>query len=387
MNFFTAGESHGKGLITLITNYPRGIKVNEELIYSYLERRQKVGGRGTRSMKEDIKFEILSGVYKGKTTGATISVYMPNKISSIQKIGPINSPRPGHIDLASALKYLERNSREFLERASARETAAKTIGGAFAKMLLNEFDIQVLGYTKTIGQIEAKNIPDNFQKLQSNVLNSLYALPDYSIAKSVENLIENIKSKGDTIGGTVEVIVKNIVPGLGSHDIWFKRLDAQLAAALFAIQAVKGLEIGEAILSSKYPGSKTFGDITYNKNHPYIFKHTQDLMGGIEGGLSNGEDIKLRIYVKPVPTMLKRKESINLMTLEKAKAHYESSDFCIVPSASVICEAMVCVVIARAFLDRFGSVDIVEIKENYKNYLKKLKQTYINSTRANTPEN
>lgn len=376
MQFFTAGESHGKGLVTLITNFPRRIKVDEKLIHSYLERRQKLGGRGGRSKKEEIKFEIISGVYKGITTGATITIFIPNKISSIEKIGPINAPRPGHIDLSSALKYLEKNSREFLERASARETVAKTVAGAFAKMILNEFNIEVLGYTKAIGEIECQNIPDDFKQLKSNVLSSFYALPGHSITKKIENLIEKVKSEGDTIGGIVEVVAKNVPPGLGNHDLWFKRLDAQLAAILFSIQAVKGLEIGEAILSSKYLGSKVFGNITYDKNSPYLFKHTHDFMGGIEGGLSNSEDIKLRIYVKPVPTMQNRKESVDLISLEKTKSHYESSDFCIVPSVSIICEASVCIVLANAFLDRFGAVDISQTKENFNNYLKKFKQVY-----------
>ncbi len=380
MQFFTAGESHGKGLTTLITDFPRGIKVDEKLIYSYLERRQKLGGRGGRSQKEEIKFEIISGVYKGATTGATICVYIPNKISSIDKIGPINAPRPGHIDLSCALKYLEKNSREFLERASARETAARTVAGAFAKMLLNEFNIEVLGYTEAIGDIWmpciANGLHDDFQRLKQTVLRSPYALPTESFTEIIAKAIENVKNEGDTLGGVVGVIAKNVPPGLGNHDLWFKRLDAQLASALFSIQAVKGLEIGEAILSSQQPGSKVYGDITYNKNNPYLFKHTHDFMGGIEGGLSNSEDIKLRVYIKPVPTMIRRKKSINLHTLEESKAHYESSDFCIVPSASVICEASVCIVLASAFLDRFGAVDISQTKDNFYNYLKKLNQIY-----------
>lgn len=376
MEFFTAGESHGSGLVTLITNYPRGIKVEEGIIYSYLERRQKLGGRGARSKKEKVRFEIISGVYRGKTTGATISVFIPNTIVSIEKIGAINVPRPGHIDLAASLKYLERNSREFLERASARETAAKIVAGAFAKMILNEFNIEVLGYTKSIGPIEVQNVPEDFEQLKSNVLNSHYALADNSILKDVENLISEIKKSGDSIGGTVEVIARNVPPGLGDYDLWFERLDSQLASALFAIQAVKGVEIGDAIFSSKYPGSQVYGNIIYDRSHPYFLKHTTDKMGGIEGGLSNGEELRLKIYIKPVPTLLNRKDSVNLLTLEKEKAHYESSDFCIVPSASVICEAMVCFILARAFLKRFGSVDISQTKENFNLYINKFKQIY-----------
>lgn len=376
MRFFTAGESHGKGLITFITGFPRNIKVDEKLIYSYLERRQKLGGRGSRSKKEEIKFEIISGIYKGKTTGAPISVFIPNKIVSLEQIGPINAPRPGHIDLPASLKYVEANSREFLERASARETAAKTVAGTFAKMILNEFNIYVLAYTKSIGPIEIKNIPENFEELRKNVYSSHFALPDNSKLKQIEKLIEKLQSRGDTIGGTVEVVAKNVPPGLGDHNQPEERLDAQLAKNILAIQSVKGLEIGEAIKSSRLPGSRVYGNIYINRKTPYLFKHTQDWMGGIEGGLSNGEDIKLRIYIKPVPTMRERKESINLVTLKKTKAHYESSDYCIVPSASVVCEAIVSFVIASKFLERFGSTDISETKKNFLTYLKKFKKQF-----------
>ncbi len=376
MQFFTAGESHGVGLLTLITGLPRNIKVDEKLIHFFLERRQKLGGRGARSKKEEIKFKIISGVYKGKTTGAPVSVFIPNKIVSLEQISPITTPRPGHIHLSAALKYLEKNSREFLERASARETAAKTVAGVFAKMILNEFNIYVLGYTKSIGPIEIQNIPKSFDKLRENVYNSHFALPDDTKLKDIEELIKELQKKGDTVGGTVEVIAKNVPPGLGNHNLPEEGLDTQLAKNIFAIQGVKGLEIGETLKTSKQYGSQVYGNIYVDYKTPYIFKHTQDLMGGIEGGLSNGEDIKLKVFVKPVPTMVKRKVSVNFKTMKNAKAHYESSDYCIVPAVSVICEVIVSFVIASAFLERFGSIDVLETKENFSNYLKKLRKHF-----------
>ncbi|MFN7181838.1 MAG: chorismate synthase [Planctomycetota bacterium] len=376
MQFFTAGESHGKGLIVLINNFPRGVKVNERLIYALLQRRQKLGGRGARSKKEEIKFDILSGVYQGKTTGAPVSIFIPNTIVSLEEIGSITTPRPGHIDLAGALKYLQTNSREFVERASARETAAKTVAGAFAMMLLDEFNISVLGYTKSIGDIELENVPQDFNTLKQNVWNSTYALPDDSKLSQIEKFIGELKDKGDTAGGTVIVMVKNAPPGLGNHTIPEERLDAQLAKNIFAIQAVKGLEIGNASASTRYPGSKVYGNIYLDPKSPFLFKHTQDWMGGIEGGLSTGEDIILKIYIKPVPTLLHPKRSINLETLKESKAHYESSDYCIVPAISVVCEAVTAFVIASAFLERFGKIDIKEIKENYSRYLADFMKCY-----------
>lgn len=380
MRFLTAGESHGPCLTAIIEGFPAGVKISIDEINKELEKRQKIYGRGERMKIEKDEVEILSGVRGGYTLGSPITLRINNKdwenwketmnILGEINTNPITTPRPGHADLPGALKYHFNDIRNVLERASARETAIRVAVGAFAKIFLKEFNIETLSYTESIGGIEDKFEGLTWEEIKERVDNSDLRWVNLDTEKEVKRLIDMIKEAGDTLGGTFIVIVKNVPPGVGSYVHWDKRLDALLAQAIISIPSVKGVEIGDAFLISRKKGSEVLDSFIEEG----IIKRRTNHMGGIEGGVSNGEDIIIRGAVKPIPTLRKPLLSFDLKDKKIKESFYERSDICVVPSVCIIAESMVSWVIASEFLKKFSGDHIYEVKRNYEEYKKYLEE-------------
>jgi chorismate synthase len=345
LRFLTAGESHGEALLGILEGMPSGIKINVDSINKDLKRRQDGPGRGQRMYIESDKAKILSGIMKGATIGSPIAIAIENKDFSIDKLPSVKNPRPGHADMAGVLKYGFDDARCVLERASARETAARVSIGAICKILLAEFDINVSSRVIAIGGAESEKLME-------------------------EKINEAEKSK-DTLGGIFEVTVKGTPVGLGSYAHYDRRLDAKIAEAIMSIPAVKAVEIGNAIDCADKPGSKVHDEIFYSKEKG-IYRKTNNA-GGLEGGMSNGEDIIVQGYMKPISTLMNALNTIDIDTQKQAKASTERSDVCAVHAAGVVGEAMMAFVIARALLEKFGGDSVLEIKRNYKGYIAGLK--------------
>jgi chorismate synthase len=345
LRFLTAGESHGEALTGILEGMPSGLKIDTGNINKDLKRRQEGYGRGARMQIESDDVKILSGLMKGTTIGSPIAIIIENKDFSIDKLPAVKNPRPGHADMTGILKYGFEDARCVLERASARETAARVGIGAICKILLAEFNISILSRVMMIGGVKS-------EKLMK------------------EKIDETIKSK-DTLGGIFEVIVKGAPAGLGSYVHWDRRLDAAIAQAIMSIPAVKAAEIGGAIECSAKPGSEVHDEIFYSKEKG-VYRKTNNA-GGVEGGMSNGEDIVVRGYMKPISTLMSGLNTIDIDTKKQAKASTERSDVCAVSSASVVGEAVLAFVIAKAFLEKFGTDSVAEIKRNYKGYIAGLK--------------
>ncbi|HJW86178.1 MAG TPA: chorismate synthase [Candidatus Brocadiaceae bacterium] len=371
--FKTAGESHGRCLIALVEGFPSGVVIDEAVINNDLKRRQGGIGRGGRMQIEEDRVEILSGVRRKETLGGPICLMVKNSDYKIDELPPVTKPRPGHADLAGATKYHQEDARTILERASARETAARVAAGGVAKILLAHFGIEVFGYVKGVGGISSdKKITDMAAARQNRDLSPMYCI-DADIEKKITEKVQEVGANGDSIGGVIEVIASGVPVGLGNHTQWDLRLDARLAYALMSIQAIKGVELGMGCGVAERLGSEVHDEIFYEKPVKRSltggFKRYSNNAGGIEGGISNGEPIVARAYMKPIPTLKKPLRSVNLLTKEPLAATYERSDVCAVPAASVVCEAMVAFEIARAFLEKFGGDCLSEIERNYEGYL------------------
>jgi len=345
LRFLTAGESHGEALVGILEGMPFGLKIDTGDINKDLKRRQEGYGRGVRMQIERDQVKILSGLMKGETIGSPIAILIENKDFSIDKLPAVENPRPGHADITGIFKYGFKDARCVLERASARETATRVGVGAICKILLAEFNINILSRVLMIGGIKS-------EKLMK------------------EKIDEAAKSK-DTLGGIFEVMVKGAPPGLGSYVHWDRRLDAAIAQAIMSIPAVKAVEIGNAIECSAKLGSEVHDEIFYSKEKG-IYRNTNNA-GGVEGGMSNGEDIITRGYMKPISTLMSGLNTIDIDTKKQVKASTERSDVCVVSAAGVVGEAVLAFVIARAFLEKFGGDSIAEIKRNYKGYIAGLK--------------
>ncbi|MFH1361648.1 MAG: chorismate synthase [bacterium] len=343
LRYLTAGESHGKAEIAILEGCPANLPLKESDLDKDLARRQQGYGRGARMKIEKDKAEILSGVRKGKTIGSPIAIQIPNR--STQFFAKTFSRlRPGHADLAGALKYNQKDVRNILERASARETAAKVAVGAVAKRLLAEFKI----------------------KVESRVL----VIGGESRSGQWKNLIDYSRKDGDTLGGLFEVVVKGAPAGLGSHVHWDRRLDGQLAAAVMAIPAIKSVEIGLGKEVANLPGSRVHDEIFYSKADGF-YRNTNNA-GGLEGGMTNGEAVVVRAAMKPIATLKKPLQSVDLATKKVTKALVERSDVCAVEPAAVIGEAVVAIEIANAFLEKFGGDALEDIKKAYQAYLSRI---------------
>lgn len=358
----------------MVEGFPSGVFIDETVINKELKRRQGGIGRGGRMQIEEDRVEILSGVRKNITLGSPMCLMIKNRDYKIDELPDVTRPRPGHADLAGVLKYHQKDARNILERASARETAARVSVGAVAKILLSIFGIEVFGYVKGIGGINSdKCLKDVGIGEKIREKSSIYCIDQDIEAKIIEK-IQQTTEKGDSLGGIVEVIAHGLPVGLGSHTQWDLRLDARLACALMSVQAIKGVELGLGCDAANKFGSEVHDEIFYEKPKQGKsidggFKRHTNNAGGIEGGISNGERIVVRAYMKPIPTLKKSRRSVDLLTKEPIMAAYERSDVCAVPSASVVCESMIAFEIARAFLEKFGGDSIDEIKRNYEGYL------------------
>ncbi|MCJ7654313.1 MAG: chorismate synthase [Dehalococcoidia bacterium] len=376
--FLTAGESHGKGLVAVIEGMVAGLPLSEDYIAQDLERRQIGYGRSARMEIEQDEAEIISGVRHGLTIGSPISLLIWNRvwedwqeIMSIapvdKEISPITSPRPGHADLAGVTKYGTGDIRPILERASARETAARVAVGAVARRFLEEFDIAIRSHTISIGKHQPKQ-PKSIDWKQ--VEKSPVRCADAAVEKAMMAAIDEAKAEGDTLGGVFEVIATGVPVGLGSHVQWDRRLDGQIAQAMMSINAVKGVEIGAGFPIADVKGSQAQDIIEPSpEGATPPWNQATNRAGGIEGGISNGKSIVVRAVVKPIATLGKPLPSIDLRTGKKTEAHYERSDICVVPAAGIIGEAMLAIVLTNAMLEKFGGDHLKETSANYKNYI------------------
>ena len=381
MRFITAGESHGPELTAIIEGLPAGMPLSPEDINLELARRQGGYGRGGRMLIEKDQVRITSGIRHGKTLGSPVTLVVENKdwknwtsVMSIEevsekekKIRRVNKPRPGHADLVGGIKYQHDDLRNVLERSSARETTMRVAIGAVAKKLLKELAIEVAGHVAILGGIKAE-IPDNLtvKEIQERSENSDVRVLDPSVEQEIRDLIDKTKKNGDTIGGVVEVVVGGVPTGLGSYVQWDRKLDAKIAQAVTSINAFKGVEFGLGFEMGYRPGSQVMDEIVWDKATGYT--RTSNNLGGFEGGMTNGMPIVVRGVMKPIPTLYKPLQSVNIDTKEPYKASVERSDSTAVPAASVVCEAVVATEIAQAMLEKFGSDAFEQMKEEVESY-------------------
>ena len=387
LRFETAGESHGECLVATLTGLPAGIPISLDGINHELWRRQQGYGRGGRMKIETDRAEIVAGVRHSRTIGSPIAIVIRNQdwqnwtqalpVEDVDgaedKRKPVTRPRPGHADLAGVIKYNFRDARYVLERASARETAARVAVGAMAKALLGEFGIQVLSHVIAVGSVRL----DRGAAWEEIVALSkksevLLGCVDLETERRMKGVVDEAYRTGDTVGGIFEVVAHGLPPGLGSHVTWDSRLDGRLAQAIVSIQAVKGVEIGCAAESAASFGSTVQDTIHYDRE-AHRFTRGANRAGGLEGGITNGQDVVVRGFLKPISTLRRPLESVDLETREPALAAYERSDVAVVPAAGVIGEAMVAIVLAQAFLEKFSGDSLTETRRNYEGYLEQVK--------------
>jgi len=367
----TAGESHGKALVAILEGMPAGLKVSVNFVNEELKKRQTGYGRGERMKIEADSAEILSGLRNNETIGSPVSLLIKNKDARIDELPKIHSARPGHADLAGAMKYGRRDMRDILERSSARETAARVAVGALCKQLLEEFGIDVFSHVVLLGGIEAHMSDLSFDDIRRMASASSLRCADEAAEKLMREEIDSAAGDGDTLGGIFEVVITGQPAGLGSHAQWDRKIDARLARGVMSVQAVKGVEIGGGFDLGKKRGSKVHDAITY-KDGKFVRKTNN--AGGIEGGITNGEPIILRGVMKPISTLKKPLESVDIITKKTTKATVERSDVCAVPSCAVIAEEVCAFELADLLLEKFGSDSVSEIKKNYQNYIKALEK-------------
>jgi chorismate synthase len=387
LRYFTSGESHGEALVAFLSGLPAGLRVDQAFLDRELWRRQQGYGRGGRMKIETDRAHILSGVHHGITIGSPISVLLENKDwrnwqeslpvepGDPDKHKAVKSPRPGHADLAGALKYNFSEARYVLERASARESAARVAIGALAKLFLYELGIEVLSHVISVGSA-ALGRPAEWNEIRATAAKNdvLLSCVDSATEQRMKEEVDKVLRTGDSVGGVFEVVAHHVPPGLGTYAQWDERLDALLAAAVMSLQAVKAVEIGAAIAAASSPGSAVHDEIGYEADSFTKFSRAHNNAGGIEGGVSNGEDICIRGYLKPISTLRRPLQSVSFETREPVKAAYERSDVCVVPAAGVAAEAMVALTLARSALEKFGGDSMVETKRNFGGYLEQLKK-------------
>ncbi|MBI3323829.1 MAG: chorismate synthase [Candidatus Omnitrophica bacterium] len=371
LRYLTAGESHGAGLIAVLEGMPSGLQLEPAFIDRELKRRQLGYGRGARMTSiETDKVQILSGVRFGKTLGSPIALQVPNKDASIDKLPVVTRPRPGHADLAGALKYGQGDIRSILERASARETAIRVAVGAVGKRLLKEFDIQVFSHVVRMGGVEAKLGKLSSAEIHRQAEISPLRCADPKAEAAMIRLIDKAKTAGDTLGGAIEITALNVPVGLGSHVQWDRKLDARLGAALLSIQAIKAVEIGAGTRVSDLFGSQLHDPIYYSKQKGFYRKTFR--CGGIEGGMTIGGPVTVRIHMKPLSTLRKPMMSVDIRTKKPFAATVERSDVSAVPAAGVVGEAVTAFELAGAFVEKFGGDSLAEMKRNFKGYLQQV---------------
>ncbi|MCX5686707.1 MAG: chorismate synthase [Candidatus Omnitrophica bacterium] len=372
LRYLTSGESHGKCVLTILDGMPAGLKIKESLINDELCRRMAGYGRGKRMKIESDKVEMLSGLRRSVTIGSPIAMMVKNIDQSIDKMPVCLSPRPGHADLTGALKYDLKDIRSVLERASARETAARVAVGALAKILLSEFDIRITSHVIMIGTILSKQAGLSFSQILTVSERSPVRCADPSTSRLMCKEIDRAIKEGDTLGGVFEIIVEGVPPGLGSYVQWDRRMDANLARAIMSIPAIKGMGIGLGFEAARRRGSMVHDEIFYDKSKGF-FRKTNNA-GGIEGGMTTGETIIIQADMKPISTLAKPLASVNIKTKKPAKAAVERSDVCAVPAAGVIGEAVSAIEIANAMIEKFGGDSVTEMKRNFKGYLEQVRK-------------
>jgi chorismate synthase len=387
-SFKTSGESHGQALIAMVDGLGANLEIDVDFINQELGRRQLGFGRGGRMKIETDRVRILSGVRHGRTLGSPVSMLIENKDwanwEDIMSVLPVSEeirarrlvtrPRPGHADLVGSQKFDQSDARNILERSSARETTARVAAGALAKLFLKAFGVDILSHTTSIGEVR---IPDDFrvtwEQLESVKDDTLVrcVLEEYS--QKMVDQIQKAQKDGDTIGGTFEVVVRNPPLGLGSHTSWERKLDGRLAQAMMSINAIKAVEIGDGVRTAGLRGSRAHDEISYDADSQ-TFPRLTNRAGGIEGGMSNGEEIRVVGYLKPIPTLKKALRSVDMISKEPFVAQHERSDTCVLPAAGVIGESMVALVLADAVSEKFGGDSIGESLRNYDSYRAQLQQ-------------
>jgi chorismate synthase len=388
LRFHTAGESHGTALVVIIEGVPAGLPISTDAIAPDLKRRQLGYGRGRRMAIEQDAAEILSGVRRGHTIGSPIALLIRNRDStnwqhtmSLEadppesaggaKRAPVTRPRPGHADLAGALKYGHRDLRDVLERASARETAARVAAGAVGRVLLSRYDIRIASHVTEIG---GEGIPDPVTvdpaRVQALAAEDDVRCVDGRVAAAMRAAIDRAREAGDTVGGAFEVIATGVPPGLGSYVQWDRKLDGRLAQAFMSIPAIKAVGLGRAAEVGHLPGSKVHDEIVTGRSSgmvPGLARPTNNA-GGLEGGVTNGEPVRVTAWMKPISTLMKPLRSVDLDTMEPSPATIERSDVCAVPAAAVVGEGMMALVLADALLEKFGGDSVEEIDAAWRHY-------------------
>ncbi len=387
LRYYTAGESHGEALVAFLSGLPAGLKVDQAFVDHELWRRQQGYGRGGRMKIERDTAHILSGVRHGNTIGSPIAILLENKdwknwteslpveAGDPAKHKRVASPRPGHADLAGALKYNFPEARYVLERASARESAARVAIGALAKLLLRELGIEVLSHVVAVGgTVLGKEVPwmQIVELCQREEI--LLNCADPAAEAQMKEEVDRVLKTGDSVGGVFEVVAHGVPPGLGTYAQWDERLDALLAAAVMSLQAVKAVEIGAGVTAAASPGSAVHDEIGYEQASGFAgFTRRRNNAGGIEGGVSNGEEIRVRGYLKPISTLRRPLQSVDFATRKPVSAAYERSDVCVVPAAGVAGEAMVALALVRCALEKFGGDSVAETRRNLEGYLEQLR--------------
>jgi len=392
IRFLTAGESHGPALTAIIEGFPAGLPLTDAEVQACLDRRRQGYGRGGRMKIEGDRVALLSGVRHGVTLGSPITLQIENKDwerwravmsatgaadgtkaaivadrNLTEAEATLTKARPGHADLAGVLKYAQSDIRNILERASARETAARVAVGAVAGRLLREFGIIVFSGVLRIGKAEATNIPADFEEYRRKKAVSPVGCPDPAASAAMMAQIDSAGEAGDSLGGIIEVMATGVPVGLGSHVHWDRRLDSRIAGALMSIPAIKGVSLGLGFPVAGLTGSEAHDQIFYDSGQGY-YRQTNNA-GGIEGGISNGETIRAQLAMKPIPTLYKPLRTVDIHTKESAAANVERSDICAVPAAAVVAEAMLSWVLAESFLEKFGGDSLSELSNNFRNYL------------------
>jgi chorismate synthase len=391
LRFYTAGESHGQALLAFVSGLPASLPVSVDFINHELHRRQLGYGRGGRQKIEKDRAEIFAGVRRGETIGAPIAIRIENRDwANWEKILPVEAlpesgvgasdlkklvaPRPGHADLAGSQKFNFHDARYVLERASARETAARVAAGALAKQLLREFETEIASHSVQVGHVKLERAATwNEIWMANGDIESPLRCVDPKVQDRMKAEVDAANTANDTVGGVFEVVVHNVPIGLGSHAQWDEKLDGRLAQAILSIQAVKGMEIGAGIAAANSFGSEVQDEISYDRAGKR-FRRSSNRAGGLEGGITNGEDIVVRGYLKPISTLRKPLGTADMVTKEPIQAAYERSDWCVVPAAGVAAEAMVALVLADAFLQKFGGDSLPEMRRNFEGYARQVEE-------------
>jgi chorismate synthase len=384
--FTTAGESHGRALVAIVEGLPAGLPIDIEKINHELWRRQQGYGRGARMKLEQDRVEILSGVRHGQTLGSPVALMIENKdwenwqevMASdardlpTEKTRRVKRPRPGHADLAGGLKYDARDLRNVLERASARETAARVACGALARQLLAQFGVEIRSHVIQLGGVPDEPLHLTFDQIAAIADDAPLNCADKDAQQKMIELIDQKKSEGDTLGGIFEVVARGVIPGLGSHTSWDQKLDGRLAQAIMSIHAVKAVAIGAGFEASSLPGSEVHDEISYDRDKSQFTRAT-NRAGGLEGGVTNGEELRVRGHLKPISTLRRALRSVDIDTKQEEKAAFERSDITVVPAAGVIGEAMVALTLAAAMREKFGGDSLGEMKRNFEGYRDQLR--------------